>query len=341
VGGLPPPSWSIVRLLTKSGACTLAATASALLVALAVPIAGPVPAPPAAASAVLSAASPASVTPATPPTRITAKAADLVNSTTGRRLWSRRLNHRRPIASITKVMTALVVLNSPRLERKIKVPAAAVTYAREHDAGSAGLHAGDVLTARQLLEALLLPSGADAAYTLAHAYGPGWHAFVTKMNTTARRLGMTDTHFANFDGLPYPTEHSTYATPRALLLLAAAAMKSKVFRGIVHQRSHALAPTSAHHGYSWHSTNLLLGRYSGALGIKTGYTSGAGYCLLFAAQRHGITLTGVVLDSTTTSPGTRFTAATRLLNWGFRRERAVQAGSSASQAPAARLALPH
>lgn len=264
-----------------------------------------------------------------------------MNSTTGRWMWSRRLTHRRPIASITKVMTALVVLNSPRLERKLKVPAAAVSYAREHDAGSAGLHAGDVLTARQLLEAMLLPSGADAAYTLAHAYGPGWHAFVKKMNTTAMRLGMTNTHFANFDGLPYPTENSTYATPRALLLLAAAAMKSKVFRGIVSQRVHNLAPTSEHHGYSWHSTNLLLSRYSGAIGIKTGYTSGAGYCLLFAAQRHGVTLTGVVLDSTTTSPDTRFTAAARLLNWGFRRVSATQAGSSAGQAPAGRPELRH
>jgi D-alanyl-D-alanine carboxypeptidase (penicillin-binding protein 5/6) len=264
-----------------------------------------------------------------------------VNSTTGRRLWSRRLTHRRPIASITKVMTALVVLSAPRLERKLRVPAAAVTYAREHDAGSAGLHAGDVLTARQLLEAMLLPSGADAAYTLAHAYGPGWHAFVKKMNATAKRLGMTNSHFANFDGLPYPAENSTYASPRSLLLLAAAAMKSTVFRGIVHQRVHNLAPTSQHHGYSWHSTNLLLSHYSGALGIKTGYTSGAGYCLLFAARRHGTTLTGVVLDSSTTSPGSRFTAATRLLNWGFRRERAAQEARSAGQARAGGLELAH
>lgn len=355
-----------MRLLTTSGAGTLAGTASVALAALTIQLASPLPAPPAAAASLSatsdsSASSPVSVTPATsatpvtaassatpstpvapaaPPTRITAKAADLLNSGTGRRLWSRRLTHRRPIASITKVMTALVVLSAPRLERKLRVPAAAVSYAREHDAGSAGLHAGDVLTARQLLEAMLLPSGADAAYTLAHAYGPGWHAFVRKMNTTGRRLGMTNFHFANFDGLPYPTEHSTYATPRDLLLLAAAAMKSAVFRGIVHQRVHNLAPTSQHHGYSWHTTNLLLRRYSGALGIKTGYTSGAGYCLLFAARRHGVTLTGVVLDSTTTHPGTRFTAATRLLNWGFRREHAAPAGS-AGQARAGRLELPH
>jgi serine-type D-Ala-D-Ala carboxypeptidase (penicillin-binding protein 5/6) len=325
-----------VRPLTRSSA----GAASVLLAALAVQIAGPLPTPPVSASTVsastaaastatastatastatASTATASSIRPAAGPSGITAVEADLVNSSTGRRLWSRRLNHHRPIASITKVMTALVVLDTGRLEREIRVPAAAVTYAREHDAGSAGLHAGDVLTARQLLEAMLLPSGADAAYTLARAYGPGWRAFVRKMNATARRLGMTNTHFANFDGLPWPTEHSTYATPRALLILAAAAMKSATFRNIVSQRRHGLAPTSLHHGYAWRTTNLLLGRYWGAIGIKTGYTSGAGYCLLFAAQRHGEELTGVVLDSTTTSPGTRFTVAARLLNWGFRR----------------------
>jgi D-alanyl-D-alanine carboxypeptidase (penicillin-binding protein 5/6) len=318
-----------VRLLTRSRA----GAASVLLAALAVQLAGPLPAPPAAAAdAAAPRAGPIAVSttavsttaaraasPAAGPSGITAVAADLVNSSTGRRLWSRRLNHRRPMASITKVMTALMVINAGRLERKIRVPAAAVTYAREHDAGSAGLHAGDVLTGRQLLEALLLPSGADAAYTLARAYGPGWRAFVRKMNATARRLGMTNTHFANFDGLPWPTERSTYATPRALLILAAAAMKSATFSAIVGQRRHGLAPTRHHHGYAWRNTNLLLGRYRGAIGIKTGYTSGAGYCLLFAARRHGEVLTGVVLDSTATSPGTRFTAAARLLNWGFSR----------------------
>jgi D-alanyl-D-alanine carboxypeptidase (penicillin-binding protein 5/6) len=251
------------------------------------------------------------------PADVTAAAADLADSTTGRGLWSRGRNHRRPIASITKVMTALVVLQAGRLERTIRVSANAEAYARAHDAGSAGLHVGDVLTARQLLEGMLLPSGADAAFLLAQAYGPGRPAFIRKMNATARRLRMTDTHFANFDGLPWPTERSTYSTPRALLLLAQAAMRSAIFRAIVAQRQHGIAPTRQHHGYSWQNTDLLLRRYPGAIGIKTGFTSAAGYCLLFAARRHGHMLTGVVLDSSATNPGARFTAAARLLNWGF------------------------
>jgi D-alanyl-D-alanine carboxypeptidase (penicillin-binding protein 5/6) len=224
-------------------------------------------------------------------------------------------------------MTALVVLRAGHLERQIRVSADAEAYVREHGAGGAGLHVGDVLTARQLLEGMLLPSGADAAFLLAQAYGPGRPAFVRKMNATARMLGMTNTHFANFDGLPYPTERSTYATPRALLLLAQAAMQSATFRAIVRQRQHGIAPTRQHHGYAWQNTDLLLRRYPGAIGIKTGFTHGAGYCLLFAAVQHGQLLTGVVLDSSATNPGARFTAAARLLNWGFSQVR--HSGTSA------------
>jgi D-alanyl-D-alanine carboxypeptidase (penicillin-binding protein 5/6) len=259
-----------------------------------------------------------SARPSAGPTGVVAAAADLVDSSTGRRLWSRGLNQSRPMASITKVMTALVVIRAGHLNRLIRVPAAAISYAREHDAGSAGLHAGDVLATWQLLEALLLPSGADAAYTLARAYGPGWPAFVRKMNAEARRLGMTGTHFANFDGLPWPSEYTTYSTPRSLLILAAAAMRHPRLAAIVGQRRHWIARTSRHHAYGWRNTNLLVGRYRGAIGIKTGFTLGAGYCLLFAARRHGRVLTGVVLDSTNTQASVRFAAARTLLNWGFR-----------------------
>jgi serine-type D-Ala-D-Ala carboxypeptidase (penicillin-binding protein 5/6) len=254
----------------------------------------------------------------TGPTGITAAAADLMDASTGQGMWNRGLYQRRPIASITKIMTAIVLIDAGHLGHELRVPQAAVTYARENDAGSAGLRAGDVLTERQLLEALLLPSGADAAYTLAHAWPGGWRAFVAKMNATARTLGMTGTHFANFDGLPWPSETSTYSTPHALMILAAAALRRPVLRAIVGQRRHSIARNKLHHGYTWANTNLLLNRYPGAIGIKTGFTLGAGYCLLFAARRHGTMLMGVVLDSSTTNANLRFTMAARLLTWGFR-----------------------
>ncbi len=188
---------------------------------------------------------------------------------------------------------------------------------RRNDAGSAGLRTGDVLTARQLLEAMLLPSGCDAAYALATAYGPGWRAFVAKMNATARKLGLRATHFANFDGLPWPTGTPTYSTPNDLITLGRAAMGLGVFRRIVGQRTHYLAAARQHHAYRWRTTNLLLGAYPGAIGIKTGWTTQAGYSLLFEASRGGRQLIGVVLNASTTNPDARFTAAARLLDWGF------------------------
>src|ERR1700753_3486524 len=159
--------------------------------------------------------------------------AALENEVTGRLLWSRGLDTKRPIGSITKVMTALVVLHDGSLNREITVTQAAVAYARRNDGSSAGLHAGDQLTTQQLLEAMLLPSGCDAAYALASAYGPGLAAFVETMNATARQLGLGRTHFANADGLPVPTEHSTYSTPHDLLVIGRAAMAYPMFRAIV------------------------------------------------------------------------------------------------------------
>jgi len=252
------------------------------------------------------------------PAALTARGADLVNAAAGQSLWSRGLNAERPMASITKVMTALVVLRAGGLGREITITPADVSYVRRRDGSSAGLRAGDVLTARQLLEGLLLPSGCDAALALARAYGPGWPAFVAKMNATARALGMGRTHFANFDGLPWPTEDTTYSTPRDLITLGLAAMRRPVFRAIVAQRTHYLPATAEHQAYFWTNTNWLLGAYPGAFGIKTGFTLGAGYSLLFGARRDGHTLIGVVLDTSTTNPAASFAAAARLLNWGFR-----------------------
>jgi D-alanyl-D-alanine carboxypeptidase (penicillin-binding protein 5/6) len=274
----------------------------------------------------------ASAADTTGPTRIRAWGAELMNAGTGVRLWSRNRSKPRPMGSITKVMTALVVIRAGHLNRLIKITKAIPAYIRRHpDASSAGLRAGDVLTARQLVEAMLLPSGCDAALALAKAYGPGRRAFVHRMNATARRLGMLSTHFSNFDGMPLPTEHSTYSAPADLITLGRAAMQLTPFRRIVHQRSHGLAPTAHHHGYRWKNTNLLLRSYPGAIGIKTGSTDAAGYSLLFeAAGLDGTTLIGVVLHSSGTDPMTRFRAATRLLNWGF--------GTSA--APPMRPAVP-
>jgi len=275
-----------------------------------------------AASAALGAAAPAarasvSSVSATGPSGVAAWSAAVENAATGELLWSRGLNTERPMASITKVMTAYLVIKAGHLDRKITIPAAVTGYVRAHNASSAGLRPGDRLTARQLLYALLLPSGADAAYTLAKAYGPGLSRFVTRMNATARLLGMRRTHFSNFDGLPYPTSYSNYSTAANLLVLGRAAMRLPVFRSMVAKRSYRLAAGSGHHAYRWKNLNPLLGRYPGAIGIKPGYTGAAGQCLLFEATRHGHTVIGVTLHSPGSISSVNPADATLILNWAF------------------------
>jgi serine-type D-Ala-D-Ala carboxypeptidase (penicillin-binding protein 5/6) len=251
------------------------------------------------------------------PRGVKAKGAVLADAATGQVLWGRGLDAERPMASVTKVMTALMVINSGNLNQEIRVPQAAFNYAWKYGGETASLRPGDELTVQQLLEALLLPSGADAAYTLANAYGPGLNAFIARMNVTAAQLGMTHTHFTSPDGLPYPTETSTYSTPSDLLKLGLAAMKSPVFRSIVDQRFFNLPKGHGHHQYWWDNTNDLIGSYQGAVGIKTGYTDDAGHCLLFEAVRNGRTLIGVVLDSPPTGIAAGAQDAARMLNWGF------------------------
>ena len=247
------------------------------------------------------------------------RGADLADASTGAVLWSKDAGVPRPMGSITKVMTALVVLQTGDLGQQIKVSRGAIRYVRRDGASSAGLIAGDVLTARQLLAAMLLPSGCDAAYLLATAYGPGRQAFVAKMNAMAQAMGLTSTHFTSFDGMPFPTEHSTYSSPADLVRLGEVVMANPVFRRIVAQRRYHLAATPLHHQYLWYTTDGLLGSYRGATGIKTGDTDAAGNCLLFEARRDGRTLIGVVLHANPSSSfSALFTAARRLLNWGFR-----------------------
>jgi serine-type D-Ala-D-Ala carboxypeptidase (penicillin-binding protein 5/6) len=253
------------------------------------------------------------------PPPLSLRGADLVDASTGTQLWSKDANVPRPMGSITKVMTALVVLKAGDLGRQIKVTEGAVGYVQENDASGAGLIAGDTLTARQLLEAMLLPSGCDAAYMLATAYGPGRPAFVQKMNAMAKAMGLSQTHFSWFDGMPYPTELSTYSSPADLVRIGERAMRNSLFRSIVAQRSYYLPATDLHHSYLWYTTDELLGTYRGAIGIKTGNTNAAGNCLLFEARRDGHTLIGVVLHAYPSSdPGSAFPAADQLLDWGFR-----------------------
>ncbi len=251
------------------------------------------------------------------PQEVQAAGAELADGVTGAVRWSRQANTRAPMGSITKVMTALVVINAGNLDRPITVPGGIIAYDNKYGASTANLVPGEVLTARQLLYALLLPSGCDAAYALAEAYGPGQGAFIGKMNGTAARLGLGNTHFTDPSGLPAPDGYSTYSTPADLVTLGRHVMGLPVFRDIVRLPSYHVAAGPANRDHVWNTTNRLMRDYPGTTGIKTGSTDAAGTCLLFEAVRAGVPLIGVVLHSSPDDDGVAAADAQRMLSWGY------------------------
>jgi D-alanyl-D-alanine carboxypeptidase (penicillin-binding protein 5/6) len=225
--------------------------------------------------------------------------------------FGKRETRRVPVASLVKVMTAYVVLREARLSDTITITATDVRYAVGGGAATAGLKKGERLTVRDLLYALMLPSGADAANALARHYGPGKTAFVAKMNRAARELGLADTRYTNPDGMPTPAGGG-YSTAVDQAKLAQQALANSTFRTVVGQKTYKVAKTALHRAHTWRNSNKLLSRAEGVLGVKTGYTNAAGYCLLFAGERGGRQVVGVLLHD---GDERRFTTAERLLDY--------------------------
>ncbi|MFI8188551.1 D-alanyl-D-alanine carboxypeptidase family protein [Streptomyces sp. NPDC085946] len=256
---------------------------------------------------------------------IAAKGGYAMNAANGKTLYTKAADTRRSTGSTTKIMTAKVVLSQPNLnlDAKVTIQKAYSDYIVDNNyASNAKLIVGDKVTVRQLLYGLMLPSGCDAAYALADKFGSGStraarvKSFIGKMNTTAKNLGLTNTHFDSFDGIGHG---ANYSTPRDLTKLAANAMKNTTFRTIVKTKSYT-AKTTTKTGSTrtmapWTNTNPLLGTYTGAIGVKTGSGPEAKYCLVFAATRNGKTVYGTVLASTDGT--TRASDAKKLLNHGF------------------------
>ncbi|WP_051941258.1 D-alanyl-D-alanine carboxypeptidase family protein [Phaeacidiphilus oryzae] len=242
--------------------------------------------------------------------------------TARRRLWGIGAATPLPMASTTKIMTAVVVLETPRLDlnRRLTVRQAYLAYASRVGASTAGLRAGDRLTVRQLLYGLLLPSGSDAAYALADGLGKGSDraarvgSFIGRMNAEARRLGMTGTHYDSFDGISRGGNRSTAAD---LARLGETALRLPEFARIVATRRSTQRGAYGHR-YTWTNTDRLLTAFPGALGVKTGNGPADGYCLVFAARRHGRTLVGALLADDSRH---WFRDAAAILAWGFRQPR--------------------
>lgn len=224
----------------------------------------------------------------------------------GRVLWSRRADDRRAMASITKIMTAIIAIEDGPTDDIVTVPVASA-YVGE---STSFLRPGQRLKMHDLLEALLVKSGNDAAIAVARHVGGSEDAFVAKMNRKAAELGLTRTRFKNSHGLD---EHGHYSSANDLAVLSRYAMTKPEFRSIVGEKNARIG--SGRRSERVQSTNLLLGNYRGANGIKTGYTSDAGYCVVNSASRDGIELYAVVLG--TSGELTRFRDARDLLDFGF------------------------
>ena len=199
-----------------------------------------------------------------------------MDATNGAVLASKNPHLRLPMASTTKIMTALLALKLGHLSDRITVPKAAFDY--ERDATVMGLHPGQVVTLRDLLYGLMLPSGADAANTIAIHYGGSEARFVALMNQEAARLGLTDTHFVNATGLT-AANHYTSAYDLAVLAQYVSYLPD-------------LMKITATRSYSWNghvlqNINHALFWYRGVDGIKPGYTDDAGICQVLDAQRNG------------------------------------------------------
>jgi D-alanyl-D-alanine carboxypeptidase (penicillin-binding protein 5/6) len=224
---------------------------------------------------------------------------------------------RRPIASLTKIMTALLVLESTPLDERVTVsPRAAAELGSE-----LGLIAGERRTVEDLLYGLLLQSSNDAAIALAEHVAGTVERFVARMNRRAGRLGMRRTTFASPNGLA----DLGRSTAHDLAILTAAAYDDPVFVRIVRTRRRVIpAPTGPPRRIQ--SRNALLWLYPGAVGVKTGYTAAAGFCIVGAADRGHRRLAAVVLGA----PGQAWDDAASLLDFGFhnwKREVLVDAGT--------------
>jgi len=232
----------------------------------------------------------------------------LADGATGEVLAEHNADAARPMASLTKMLTALVAIDSGALDRVITVPPSAAAVGES----SVGLRPGERVVMRNLLRALLVQSGNDAAVAIATGVAGSESAFVDLMNEKAKEMGLTATHFANPHGLDAAGHQSS---PRDLLTVAKAVMKQPVLRDIVGRRTITIPGPDGPRTLT--SENDLLSIMPSADGVKTGHTDGAGYVEVAHATSPslGVGLFAVVMGEG--SRAQRARDAKALLEWGF------------------------
>jgi D-alanyl-D-alanine carboxypeptidase (penicillin-binding protein 5/6) len=221
---------------------------------------------------------------------VTAKSALLADTETGEILWQRNPDLRCYPASLTKIMTAVLVLERGNLDDWVTVPKEAAFTGES----SMALKEGERVQLKDLLNAILVRSANDACVAAAIHLAGSVEKFVEWMNEKAKELGMTNTHFVNPHGLHHP-QHFT--TARDLLTLTRYALQNPTFRSIVSQREIIISPTNKSALRRYRNRNKLLELYPGCDGVKTGYTIPAGKCLVASATRNGWQLIAIVLGS--------------------------------------------
>ena len=236
---------------------------------------------------------------------IGARAAILLEAETGRVLFEKNADERLAIASTTKIMTALLAIESCAMDE--------IVTAGKNASGVPGtsiyLSEGEQLTMEEMLYGLMLRSGNDAAVAIAEHIGGSVDAFCRRMTERAAELGCQNTVFLSPNGLPTPGHHTTAYD---LALIAREAMDHPEFREIVSTRRASIPWEGRTYSRILNNKNRLLTDYDGATGIKTGYTKAAGRCLVFGAKREGLELIGVVLNCPDW-----FQEAERILDMGF------------------------
>ena len=222
--------------------------------------------------------------------RADALSAVVIEESTGCVLYESNAHVQLPMASTTKIMTALLALENCSLDEVVTVSRNAFGV----PGTSVYLEEGETLTMEQLLYGLMLASGNDAAVAIAEHVGGSVDAFCGMMNARAQEIGCENTHFTTPHGLP--ADHH-YTTAHDLALISREAMQNDTFRKIVSTQRATIPWESRGYDRVLNNKNRLLSSYDGAVGIKTGYTKAAGRCLSFAAERDGMMLIGVVLNS--------------------------------------------
>jgi D-alanyl-D-alanine carboxypeptidase (penicillin-binding protein 5/6) len=235
---------------------------------------------------------------------VSARASVLVDRASGRILYAQNADELLPIASTTKIMTALLALEQSK--------SGDLVTASQNASGVPGtsiyLSVGETLTMHEMLLGLMLRSGNDAAVAIAEHVSGSVDAFVRLMNKRAEEIGVT-ARFTNPHGLD---QGGNGASALGLAKIACEALKNPDFRKLVITQEATLPWAGSQYLRSLNNKNKLLKSYPGATGVKTGFTDRAGRCLVFSAQRDGMELVGVVLGC-----GTWFETGQTLLDWGF------------------------